>query len=203
MLLKDKEEAKLSLSLLWWRTGGTELQLQSYQTSALDGIDWSTSCSGYFTPGKEPPHPLNWRVSVSRADVDIYTKILFKQTWNKLQTLQPSLTRDNRTRSQALFHYFRPNTFFSHKTYALFFSQQLQKITLQKAYEFVYYRVPLPYVTAKLAWKKKKRKSSVFITALHYNAIHTLFIMLHTRTHYMSAFFYSFNIKIIHYVYKL
>lgn len=183
MLLKDKEEAKLSLSLLWWRTGGTELQLQSYQTSALDGIDWSTSCSGYFTPGKEPPHPLNWRVSVSRADVDIYTKILFKQTWNKLQTLQPSLTRDNRTRSQALFHYFRPNTFFfSQDVCFIFFAAAAEDYTTKS----IRVRILQGSVTirhCKTCLKKKETK----ILGLYYGSTlqchsHAVYYVTHTHT---------------------
>jgi len=38
----------------WWHTGGAEVQLHSFLTSALDGVDRLTSSSSCFTPRKEP-----------------------------------------------------------------------------------------------------------------------------------------------------
>jgi len=35
--------------------GGVEVQLHTFLTSALDGDEWSTSRTGRFIPGKEPP----------------------------------------------------------------------------------------------------------------------------------------------------
>jgi len=31
-------------------------------TTAIGGVDWSTSCPGLFNPGKEPRYPLSRRV---------------------------------------------------------------------------------------------------------------------------------------------
>jgi hypothetical protein len=42
---------------------GSELQLHSFLTSALDGGEWLTSRSGRFTPGKEPRYPVNRRLA--------------------------------------------------------------------------------------------------------------------------------------------
>jgi hypothetical protein len=39
-------------------TGG----IASFLTSALDGGEWSTSFLGHFTPGEEPPYPMNRRL---------------------------------------------------------------------------------------------------------------------------------------------
>ena len=36
--------------------------LRSFLTFALDGGQWFTPCPGRFTPGKEPPCPLNRRL---------------------------------------------------------------------------------------------------------------------------------------------
>jgi len=39
-------------------TGGVEMQIQSFLVSALDGGEWSASCSGHLTLGKESWYPL-------------------------------------------------------------------------------------------------------------------------------------------------
>jgi hypothetical protein len=40
---------------------GSEVQLHSFFTSAVDGGEWSTSRLGYFMSGKEPRYPVDWR----------------------------------------------------------------------------------------------------------------------------------------------
>jgi len=45
---------------------GTDVQLDSFLTSALDAGEWSTSRPILFTPGKEPLYPFNTRVGESQ-----------------------------------------------------------------------------------------------------------------------------------------
>jgi hypothetical protein len=40
--------------------GGAEVH--SFITLAIYGVEWSTSCTGHFTPKKEPWFTLDWRV---------------------------------------------------------------------------------------------------------------------------------------------
>jgi hypothetical protein len=56
----------MSLTTPWRHIGGTEVQLHSFLTSALDGGEWSTSRSGRFTPGKETRYLLNRRLGGSQ-----------------------------------------------------------------------------------------------------------------------------------------
>ena len=37
--------------------GGVDIQLQIFWNSPLNGREWSVSCPGHITTGKEPPHP--------------------------------------------------------------------------------------------------------------------------------------------------
>jgi hypothetical protein len=37
---------------------GVDVQIHFCLTSALFGVEWSTSCHGRFTPGKEPLVPI-------------------------------------------------------------------------------------------------------------------------------------------------
>jgi hypothetical protein len=46
---------------------GTDVQLHSFLTSALDAGEWSTSRPSLFTPGKEPPYPFNMRLGESQS----------------------------------------------------------------------------------------------------------------------------------------
>jgi len=38
--------------------GGVKVQLHAFLTLALDGGEWSTSCSSRFTPGEKSPVPI-------------------------------------------------------------------------------------------------------------------------------------------------
>jgi hypothetical protein len=38
--------------------GGVDVYAHVFLTSALVGGEWSTSCPGRYTPGKEPPVPI-------------------------------------------------------------------------------------------------------------------------------------------------
>jgi hypothetical protein len=44
----------LSLSTPWRRVGGVEIQLRSFLTSAVDGVEWSASHSGRFVLETNP-----------------------------------------------------------------------------------------------------------------------------------------------------
>jgi hypothetical protein len=57
-----KVKVKLSLCFKWAPRhegvlGGAKVQLHPFLTSALDGGEWSASCPGRSTPGKEPRVP--------------------------------------------------------------------------------------------------------------------------------------------------
>lgn len=56
MLLTTHTNAKTKLSLSTPRkhTRGAEVQVHSFLTLALEGDEWSTSCPGHVTSGKEP-----------------------------------------------------------------------------------------------------------------------------------------------------
>jgi hypothetical protein len=41
---------------------GVDVQLHSFLTSKLDGVEWSVSRPGRLTPGKEPLVPLDRRL---------------------------------------------------------------------------------------------------------------------------------------------
>jgi len=43
---------------------GVEVWLHAFLTSALYGSEWPVSCSSHFTPRKEPPAPIGWRLRV-------------------------------------------------------------------------------------------------------------------------------------------
>jgi hypothetical protein len=44
------------------KTLGSGGAVPPFLTSALDGGEWSASCPGHFTPGKEPQYPLDRRL---------------------------------------------------------------------------------------------------------------------------------------------
>ena len=50
---------RLSLSTPWRNVGGVAVQLHTLLTAAVDGGEWSASCSGRFTTGKEPRYSMN------------------------------------------------------------------------------------------------------------------------------------------------
>jgi len=62
---------KVNLSNTWQHLRGTEVQLHSFLTSALDGCEWSASRPGRFTYTKEPQYPFNRRPrGPQSADLD-------------------------------------------------------------------------------------------------------------------------------------
>jgi hypothetical protein len=49
-------------------TSGVGIQLQSFLTSELYGVEWSNSQLGHFTPGKEPRYLSNTPAPVWKCD---------------------------------------------------------------------------------------------------------------------------------------
>jgi len=58
-LLPTKYKSKL---VAVHATNAEDLQFHSFLTPVLDGGEWSTSCPGCFTPGREPCYSLNIRL---------------------------------------------------------------------------------------------------------------------------------------------
>jgi len=52
--------------------GGAEVQLHPLLTSALGWANWSVSCLGRFTPGKQPRYPLKGGCVGHRPGMDVY-----------------------------------------------------------------------------------------------------------------------------------
>jgi hypothetical protein len=51
-----------------WKRGEMEVQLHAFLNSALDGDEWSASCSNRFNPGvRVPKYLLNWRLGVPQS----------------------------------------------------------------------------------------------------------------------------------------
>jgi hypothetical protein len=69
-----------------------EVCLHSFLTSAVDGGEWSTSCLGHITPGKESLNPFIMRLGVDlRVGVGCFGEeknVLFLPKYEH-QTVQP------------------------------------------------------------------------------------------------------------------
>jgi hypothetical protein len=65
-------KVKLSVLSLLRLTGGVEVQLRSFLTSALDGGKWSTTHTGRFTHGKGHRYPLNRRLGGPQTQHGLY-----------------------------------------------------------------------------------------------------------------------------------
>jgi len=69
------KKAELSLSTAWRHTGGVEVQLHSFLTSALDGGEWTTTRPDRCIPGGRNPVPTEQEAGRdevwARAGVDV------------------------------------------------------------------------------------------------------------------------------------
>jgi hypothetical protein len=55
--------------------GGVDVQIHVFLTSALDGGEQSASRSSHFTPGKEPPVPMDRRMGEPHSHSGQYAKV--------------------------------------------------------------------------------------------------------------------------------